>query len=102
MKFILIITGVLLLFLIILKDVFAVKYSKNTPPTIKASIVRYIRIDSAIAGGIINNARETIIRAGVSYSNNSQPTVNDFVVEKSTNTDTFICELLIYFYTKKI
>ncbi len=66
----------------------------NVAPVIKTSLVRYIGLDTAVAGGVIeSNGGETIIRAGVCYSKNPQPSINDMVVERTGSADSFTCNL---------
>lgn len=73
---------------------FATPDRANVAPVIKTSVVRYIALDTATAGGVIvSNGGETIIRAGVCYSKNPQPTINDMVVERIGTADSFSCNL---------
>lgn len=89
-----IMTCVQLLLTFIYTQSFAEKIIANLAPVIKTSTVRYIGLDTAVVGGVIvNNGGETIIRAGVCYSKNPQPTVNDMVVERIGTADSFSCEL---------
>lgn len=93
-KRLLILTCVQLLLAFIHTESFAEKNIASAAPTIKTSVVRYIGLDTARAGGVIvSNGGETIIRAGVCYSKNPQPTVNDMVVERVGTADSFSCEL---------
>ncbi len=73
---------------------FATPDRVNVAPAVKTSVVRYIGLDTATAGGVIvSNGGETIIRAGVCYSKNPQPTINDMVVERTGSADSFSCQL---------
>lgn len=56
--------------------------------------VRYIGMDSAISGGrIINSGGEQVVEAGICWSKNPQPTVNNFLKERSIASDSFTCVL---------
>lgn len=58
------------------------------------SVVRFIGVDTAVAGGkIINTGGEAVVEAGVCYSKNSNPTIFDNVVERRAATDSFSCTL---------
>lgn len=78
---------------------FAYNANASQPPIsssvkIKTSVIRYVGLDTAFAGGVIvNPSSEAIIRAGICYSKNPQPTVSDFVVERIGVLDSFSLEL---------
>lgn len=78
---------------------FAYNANASQPPIsssvkIKTSVIRYVGLDTAFAGGVIvNPSSEAIIRAGICYSKNPQPTINDMIVERVGNADSFSCEL---------
>jgi hypothetical protein len=61
---------------------------------IKTNPIRYIGLDTAISGGnILNTGGEQITEAGVCWSINPQPTVNDGKAIRTTATDSFTCIL---------
>jgi len=56
--------------------------------------IRYVGMDSAISGGkIINTGGEQVVEAGICWSKNPQPTINDFLKERSIASDSFNCVL---------
>lgn len=62
--------------------------------TIKTNPIRYIGLDSAITGGnIISTGGEQITEAGVCWSANPQPTINNSKMVRATSTDSFTCIL---------
>lgn len=59
---------------------------------IKTNPIRYIGLDTAISGGnILNTGGEQITEAGVCWSTNPQPTVNDAKSIRTASTDSFTC-----------
>lgn len=82
-----------LLVLVIIFNAFAF-INVNATVTMSTSIVRFIGVDTAVAGGkIINTGGEVVTEAGVCYSKNINPTVYDKVVERKAATDSFACTL---------
>lgn len=60
--------------------------------TIKTNPIRYVGLDTAISGGnIISTGGEQITEAGICWSKNPQPTINDSKVIRSSATDSFTC-----------
>jgi len=73
---------------------FIITKSAYSTIQLKAFHVRYISIDTAISGGkIINPTAEQIIEAGICWSKNPQPNINDFKQVRSNNIDSFSCVL---------
>lgn len=82
-----------LLILVIIFSAFAF-INVNATVTMSTSIVRFIGVDTAVAGGkIVNTGGEVVTEAGVCYSKNINPTVYDKVVERRAATDSFSCTL---------
>jgi hypothetical protein len=64
--------------------------SPNASVQVITNKVRYVGIDTAICGAeIINPNGENIISAGVCWSKNPNPTVNDFKVIRQGSTNSF-------------
>ncbi len=64
----------------------------NSSIQIYTSKVRYVGVDTALGAGIIlNPLNETIIKAGLCYSKNPFPTVNDLKIYVNLSSDTFTC-----------
>lgn len=60
--------------------------------TIKTNPIKYVGLDTAITGGyILNTGGEQITEAGVCWSANPQPTINDGKSIRLTSTDSFTC-----------
>ena len=64
----------------------------NSSIQISTNIVRYVGVDTAISGGeILNPSAENIISAGICYSKNPNPTVNDLKVIRQGTNNSFTC-----------
>jgi hypothetical protein len=64
----------------------------NSSIQITTNIVRYVGVDTAISGGeIVNPNNENILSAGICWSKNPNPTVNDFKVIRQGSSNSFTC-----------
>lgn len=62
--------------------------------SIQTNKVKYVGINNAMSGGVITNPNaEPIVSAGVCWSRNTLPTINDSKQARANSDDNFTCEI---------